>query len=412
MSRNYSLAWQSFSEHFRVLFRSLYEDQRYSDVTLVSGDQTQFKAHKIVLRACSPVFRKIIDNNPCQHPLIYLRGIQSYDMESILQFMYLGEGRCYYERIEEFIKVSKNLEVKEISNGAELDIEEQDIKREDVLDDEEKMTDEDPKQILEKKIRKRQPRNHVTSDAKSCLCPECGKLFSKNSKMLTHYRSKHAGNSKHEETNKCDYEAKSKIHLTDICNDVENIIEETVTNNEAEKRTDVEQSIDFKSTECPKCRKVFCQKGNLRTHYRAVHEGIKYPCNQCDYQATQKGDLQIHIQAIHESIKYPCAQCDYQATRQSHLQQHIQSQHEGIRYLCNQCDYLASTRSSLRAHIRSKHEGKKYSCVQCDYQCSQKYKLKTHVKSKHEDQKYPCNQCDYKATKKVDINRHIRTRHA
>merc|ERR1711873_89221 len=82
------------------------------DVTLVSDDQTQFKAHKIVLSACSPVFKKIIESNPSQHPLIYLRGIQSYEMESILQFMYLGEGKFYQERMGEFIKVAKDLEVK------------------------------------------------------------------------------------------------------------------------------------------------------------------------------------------------------------------------------------------------------------------------------------------------------------
>ena len=67
------------------MFKDLYEEEKHSDVTLVSDDQTQFKAHKIVLRACSPVFKKIIENNPSQNPLIYLRGIQSYEMESTLQ---------------------------------------------------------------------------------------------------------------------------------------------------------------------------------------------------------------------------------------------------------------------------------------------------------------------------------------
>ena len=83
--------------------------------SLVCDIKTQFKAHKIVLRACSPVFKEI--NNSSQHPLIYLRGIQSYEMESILQFMYLGEGTFYYERLGEFIKVAKDLEVKDISKG-------------------------------------------------------------------------------------------------------------------------------------------------------------------------------------------------------------------------------------------------------------------------------------------------------
>ena len=33
-----------------------------------------------------------------------MRGIQSYEIESILQFMYLGKGRFYFDRMGEFIK--------------------------------------------------------------------------------------------------------------------------------------------------------------------------------------------------------------------------------------------------------------------------------------------------------------------
>ena len=89
MAEKYTLNWHTFSEHLQLMFKDLYQEGRYSDVTLVSDDQTQFKAHKIVLSACSPVFKKIIDSNPSQHPLIYLRGIHSYEMESILPVLRL-----------------------------------------------------------------------------------------------------------------------------------------------------------------------------------------------------------------------------------------------------------------------------------------------------------------------------------
>ena len=138
MAEKYTLNWHTFSDHLQLMFKDLYEEEKHSDVTLVSDDQTQFKAHKIVLRACSPVFKKIIDNNPSQHPLIYLRGIQSYEMESILQFMYLGEGRFYYERLGEFIKVAKDLEVKEISKGVEIPNVEEVVTEETFIEDEEK----------------------------------------------------------------------------------------------------------------------------------------------------------------------------------------------------------------------------------------------------------------------------------
>ena len=73
MGENYDIKWQGFTDHLRMVFRDLYEEGKHTDVTLVCDDQTQFKAHKIVLRACSPVFKKIIDNNPSQSPLIYLK---------------------------------------------------------------------------------------------------------------------------------------------------------------------------------------------------------------------------------------------------------------------------------------------------------------------------------------------------
>ena len=249
MAEKYTLNWHTFTDHLQLMFKDLYEEGKHSDVTLVCDDQTQFKAHKIVLSACSPVFKKIIDNNPSQHPLIYLRGIQSYEMESILQFMYLGEGRFYYERMGEFIKVAKDLEVKEISKGVEMQNEEEDVTEETVMDDEEKETDEDdePKQTSENKIRQRQPRNQISSDAKSTECPECGKEFTLKGDMRRHYRSKHEGIKY--PCNQCDYQA--------------------------------------------------TQQGHLQTHIQSEHEGIRYPCNQCDHQATRKVYLQAHISAKH-----------------------------------------------------------------------------------------------------------------
>ena len=90
MAEKYSLIWDTFSDHLKLMFKDLYQEGSHSDVTLVSDDQTEFKAHKIVLSASSSVFKNIIENNPSQHPLIYLRGIQSFEMETVLQFMYLG----------------------------------------------------------------------------------------------------------------------------------------------------------------------------------------------------------------------------------------------------------------------------------------------------------------------------------
>ena len=70
MAEKYTLNWDTFSDHLKLTFRDLYQEGKFTDVSLISEDQTQFKAHKFVLSACSPVFKKIIESNPSQHPLI------------------------------------------------------------------------------------------------------------------------------------------------------------------------------------------------------------------------------------------------------------------------------------------------------------------------------------------------------
>ena len=228
MAGKYSL--NSFSEHLQLILKDLYQEGRYSDVTLVSDDQTQFKAHKIVLSACSPVFKKIIDSNPSQHPLIYLRGIQSYEMESILQFMYLGEGKFYQERMGEFIKVAKDLEVKEISKGVEMPGEEEDIIEDDIQENDVEETLQEEKQSQVQRPTPRPARSHPSTDSKSIKCPECEAEFTAKSSMVAHYRSKHEGIKY--PCNQCDYQA--------------------------------------------------TQQSSLQRHIQSKHEGIKYPCNHCD----------------------------------------------------------------------------------------------------------------------------------
>lgn len=92
-------------------------------------------------------------------------------------------------------------------------------------------------------------------------------------------------------------------------------------------------------------------------HYRSIHEGIKYPCNQCDFQAAGLSNIQKHIciQYKHEGVKYPCNECDFQATTKSSLQRHKQSKHDCTRHPCPQCDYEATGQESLQLHLTAKH---------------------------------------------------------
>ena len=187
-----NLNWHTFSEHLQSMFKELYRYGRHSDLTLVSEDQAQFKAHKIVLSACSPVFKRIIDSNPSQHPLIYLRGIQSYEMESILQFMYLGEARFYCGRLRKFLKVAQELEVKEISDGVVLGNEVEKESGEGEYFEEEKYSEVENKSEQEKPGEETaSPTKQSEESRKMFECPDCGEKYRERRSMMSHYRNKH-----------------------------------------------------------------------------------------------------------------------------------------------------------------------------------------------------------------------------
>ena len=114
----YTLQWNSYSDHLRKVLREMMTSSEFADVTLVTDDKQQIRAHRNILSACSPVFKSILQiDSKNANPVLYLRGIQYSEMESIMQFIYLGEARLYEERMSEFLTVSKNLEIKELSTG-------------------------------------------------------------------------------------------------------------------------------------------------------------------------------------------------------------------------------------------------------------------------------------------------------
>ena len=107
----FCLRWNEFEKNISTSFKELREDKDFFDVTLVC-DNNQIQAHKVILSACSSFFRTILKQNPHQHPLLYLKGIQYEDITSVLNFMYHGEVNVAQEELNTFLAVAEDLKVK------------------------------------------------------------------------------------------------------------------------------------------------------------------------------------------------------------------------------------------------------------------------------------------------------------
>jgi len=110
------LRWTDFESNISGALRELREDQGFYDVTLAC-DEDQIQAHKVIIAACSPFFRAVLQRNPHAHPLLYLRGVKLSNLKSVLDFMYNGEVNVAQEELNTFLNVAEDLKVKGLTRN-------------------------------------------------------------------------------------------------------------------------------------------------------------------------------------------------------------------------------------------------------------------------------------------------------
>ena len=80
--------WPKLFDHVASTLPGHLKFDKFTDVTLVSDDKKSFQAHKFLLSAFSSEIKDILLKLPHSHPLIYFRGIESQELQAIVQFLY------------------------------------------------------------------------------------------------------------------------------------------------------------------------------------------------------------------------------------------------------------------------------------------------------------------------------------
>ena len=220
------LTWDTFSDHLRSTCADLHTDESLWDLRLVSEDGVEFSAHKIILSAGSPVLRRVLSRRTRKY---VTKGIQSQELRSILQFMYLGKTDISEDRIEQFLKVARDLELpatKELVDSLE-------IKRED-----------DEKEEKSEHFNDFESENSVDMKDINTL----------------------------------------PSHSVEEGNEDENDWKKFKTEHNITSQSSREsgQEIPDEKLNCGVCEKEFTSENDLKTHKKFVHGRVKYWCNQCD----------------------------------------------------------------------------------------------------------------------------------
>ena len=207
-----NLTWHTYTDHLKEMLHDMMYSNELTDVTLVSEDKKKFRAHKVVLSASSSVFKSIISDTILSSPIIFLRGIQSFEIESILQFIYLGQATFHRERMNEFINVARSLEIKEISKNIEIPKNEQDDNFEEHAsnhDEEFPSTEEIPELILKDIPLKQKLLKH--NDGNKYQCNQCDHKATRSDSLQQHIKSIHDGVKY--PCDQCDYKAARPSNL-------------------------------------------------------------------------------------------------------------------------------------------------------------------------------------------------------
>jgi len=115
-SEHFCLRWNDFETNISHAFQAIREEKDFFDVTIACEDE-QVQAHKVILSACSPFFKKVLRKNPHQHPLLFLKGVKYAEIVSILNFMYHGEVNVTQDDLNGFLAVAEELKVKGLTQN-------------------------------------------------------------------------------------------------------------------------------------------------------------------------------------------------------------------------------------------------------------------------------------------------------
>ena len=88
--QQFCLRWNDFQTNMVASFKHLRDEKSFCDVTIATKGQ-HTKAHKMILCACSPYFKNLLEQNPAKHPIIILKDVPFQHLTAILEFMYAGE---------------------------------------------------------------------------------------------------------------------------------------------------------------------------------------------------------------------------------------------------------------------------------------------------------------------------------
>ena len=109
---------EKFQGTAELMLKRAWEVRDFSDVTLVSEDETLILAHKMVLSSSSSFFENILKKHSHPNPLIFVHGISGNLLSSMVAFMYNGQAEVSKEDLDKFLEMCSEFKIKGLTTEA------------------------------------------------------------------------------------------------------------------------------------------------------------------------------------------------------------------------------------------------------------------------------------------------------
>ncbi|KAJ8916485.1 hypothetical protein NQ315_000127 [Exocentrus adspersus] len=117
--QQFCVRWNSYQSNLQNAFPKLLTSEHFVDVTLACENE-MLKCHKVVLSACSTYFEKLLLDNPCQHPIIFMKDMKFSEMQSLVDFMYKGEVNVTQDDLPSLLKSAEALQIRGLCGSDQL----------------------------------------------------------------------------------------------------------------------------------------------------------------------------------------------------------------------------------------------------------------------------------------------------
>ena len=92
-------------------YKNVRNSGNFCYVTLVNEDKIKVDAHKAILASASAVFRSILKGVIHSNPVIYMRGIQARQLNSVMELIYFGDTKVSQDECEGVLKLLEEFQI-------------------------------------------------------------------------------------------------------------------------------------------------------------------------------------------------------------------------------------------------------------------------------------------------------------